>query len=300
MEEALAEFLRHLALEKNSSAHTVKSYREDLTQALEFFRSRLPSGSLEPAQLTTRLLRAYTVWLHDQGYAKATIARRIAAVRSWCRFLCRQGTLTVNPAEGLRSPRQDKKLPHFLSEDALLQLLEAPPADTPLGLRDRAILETLYSAGLRVSELTGLNISELDLDSGLATVRGKGKRERLALLGPQALAAIRRWLEGRGAVLGGRRSKGPDALFLNKNGTRLTSRSVGRLLEKYLAQAGLDPRTSPHSLRHSFATHLLDRGADIRSVQELLGHRSLGTTQIYTHVTTHRLRESYDKAHPRA
>ncbi len=297
MEEALAEFLRHLALEKNASAHTVKSYREDLTQALEFFRTR-HSGALETAQLTTRLLRAYTVWLHDQGYAKSTIARRIAAVRSWCRFLCRQGILTANPADSLRGPRQDKNLPHFLSEEALLQLLSAPPADTPLGLRDRAILETLYSAGLRVSELTGLDMAALDLDSGLVTVRGKGKRERLALLGPQALDALQRWLQARVSVAHG--GKGKDALFLNKNGTRLTSRSVGRLLEKYLAQVGLDPRTSPHSLRHSFATHLLDRGADIRSVQELLGHRSLGTTQIYTHVTTQRLRESYDKAHPRA
>ncbi len=298
MEEALAEFLRHLALEKNASAHTVKSYREDLTQALEFLRTKLPGRALDPALLTTRLLRAHTVWLHDQGYAKTTIARRIAAVRSWCRFLCRQGTLTANPADGLRGPRQDKKLPHFLGEEAVAHLLEAPPAGTPLGLRDRAIFETLYSAGLRVSELTGLDLTEVDLDSGLATVRGKGKRERLALLGPQALEAIRRWLEARGGLV--RPGKGPAALFLNKNGTRLTSRSVGRLLAKYLAQAGLDPRTSPHSLRHSFATHLLDRGADIRSVQELLGHRSLGTTQIYTHVTTSRLRDSYDKAHPRA
>jgi integrase/recombinase XerC len=299
MEEALAEYLRHLALERNASAHTVKSYREDLTQALDFFRTRV-AGALETDRLTTRLLRAYTVWLHEQGYAKSTVARRITAVRSWCRFLCRQGTLTANPADGLRGPRQDKKLPHFLSEEALQTLLAAPHADTPSGLRDRAILEVLYSAGLRVSELTGLNLSDLDLDSGLATVRGKGKRERLALLGPQALEALGRWLAARGALQRPGRSAAKDAVFLSVKGTRLTPRSVGRLLEKYLAQAGLDPRTSPHSLRHSFATHLLDRGADIRSVQELLGHRSLGTTQIYTHVTTNRLRESYDKAHPRA
>jgi integrase/recombinase XerC len=298
MHEALAEFLRHLALERNASAHTVKSYREDLTQALDFFRTRLQGRTPEPALLTARLLRAHAAWLHEQGYAKATVARRVAAVRSWCRFLCRQGTLAANPSDGVRAPRQDKKLPHFLGEDDLARLLEAPPADHPLGLRDRAILETLYSAGLRVSELTGLDLGDLDLDSGLATVRGKGKRERLALLGPQALAAVRRWLEARAALP--QAVRGRDALFLNKNGTRLTSRSVGRLLAKYLAQAGLDPRTSPHSLRHSFATHLLDRGADIRSVQELLGHRSLGTTQIYTHVTTNRLRDSYDKAHPRA
>jgi integrase/recombinase XerC len=301
LEEARAEFLSHLALEKNASAHTVKSYREDLTQALEFFRGRLPGQNLGPAQLTTRLLRAYTAWLSEQGYAKTTVARRLAALRSWCRFLCRRGVLTANPAAALRGPRQDKKLPHFLSEADLARLLEAPPAETPLGLRDRAILETLYSAGLRVSELTGLDAADVDLDSGLATVRGKGKKERLALLGPQALEALKRWLAVRDTLGGaGAARKGQAAVFLNKNGTRLTARSVGRLLEKYLARAGLDPRTSPHSLRHSFATHLLDRGADVRSVQELLGHRSLSTTQIYTHVTTHRLRDSYHKAHPRA
>jgi integrase/recombinase XerC len=299
MEEALAEFLRHLALEKNASAHTVKSYREDLTQALEFFRGRLGGNAPRPEQLSTRLLRAHLAWLHEQGYAKSTIARRLAAVRSWCRFLCRQGVLSANPAAGLRGPRQDKKLPHFVSREDMTRLLEAPPADTPLGLRDRALLETLYSAGLRVSELTGLDLADVDLDGGLATVRGKGRRERLALLGPPAVAALRRWLPERVALAGPRAERQP-ALFLNRRGTRLTSRSVGRLLEKYLAQAGLDPRTSPHTLRHSFATHLLDAGADIRSVQELLGHRSLGTTQIYTHVSTQRLRDSYHKAHPRA
>jgi integrase/recombinase XerC len=301
MEEALADFLRHLALERNASAHTVKSYREDLTQALEFFRTRLAGRAPTADQLTTRLLRAHQVWLHEQGYAKATIARRVAAVRSWCKFLCRQGTLTANPADGLRGPRQDKKLPHFLTEEGMTKLLAAPPAATPLGLRDRALLETLYSAGLRVSELTGLDLGDVDLESGLATVRGKGKRERLALLGPQALAALKEWLAVRPRLPGERRGKkAAEPLFLNKNGTRLTSRSVGRLLEKYLAQAGLDPQASPHSLRHSFATHLLDRGADIRGVQELLGHRSLANTQIYTHVTTNRLQDSYHKAHPRA
>lgn len=298
MEEALAEFLRHLAVEKNASVFTVKSYREDLNQAITFFRGRLSGKSPEPTELTTRLVRAYLAWLHEQGYAKTTIARRIAAVRSWCRFLCRQGELPANPADGLRSPRQDRKLPHFLSENDLVRLLETPPTDTPLGLRDRAILETLYSAGLRVGELTGLNLTDVDLDSGLATVRGKGKRERLALVGPQALAALRLWLAQRETVSA--RVQSQPAIYLNKHGTRLTTRSVGRLLQKYLAQAGLDPRTSPHTLRHSFATHLLDRGADIRSVQELLGHRSLANTQIYTHVTTQRLRDSYHKAHPRA
>jgi integrase/recombinase XerC len=299
MEDALAEFLRYLGLEKNASAHTVKSYREDLTQALDYFRQRFAGRALEPSLLNTRLLRAYLAWLHEQGYAKTTIARRVSAVRSWCRFMCRQGVLTVNPADGLRGPRQDKKLPHFLGIEETGKLLETPPDEGPLGKRDRAILETLYSGGLRVSELTGLNLDDLDLDAGTLMVRGKGKRERLALLGQTASTALTDWLQVRAQVLEGR-SQAQPAVFLNQRGSRLTSRSVGRLLEKYLAQAGLDPRTIPHTLRHSFATHLLDNGADIRSVQELLGHQNLNTTQIYTHVTTNRLRESYDKAHPRA
>lgn len=299
MEEAAAEFLRSLALEKNASDLTVKSYREDLTQAIEFFRTKYEGHKLKPDQITSRHLRAFTVWLSEQQYARTTIARRIAAVRTWFKFLCRQGAVATNPADGLRPPRQDKKLPHFLSETELDKLLKVPSADEPMGLRDRAILELLYSAGLRVSELTGLNLSDLDLDDGIATIRGKGKKERLAFLGSVALKALKTWLGAREGVLA-ERQKRTEAVFLNKNGTRLTSRSVGRLLEKYLAQAGLDPRTSPHTLRHSFATHLLDRGADIRSVQELLGHSSLATTQIYTHVTTQRLKDHYDKAHPRA
>ena len=297
MEEAVALFLRHLAIEKNASAHTVKSYREDLGQAIGFFRERLGEQSPPVARLSPRLFRAYLAWLHDQGYAKTTIARRLAAVRSWCRFLCRQGDLTSNPAEGLRAPRQDKKLPHFLSAGQLQELLETP-GTTALGHRDRAILETLYSAGLRVSELVGLNLEDVDLDTGVATVRGKGRRERLAMFGGKAVTALRDWLPERQTL--GPRGKAEMAIFINKNGGRLTTRSVGRLLEKYLASAGLDRRTSPHTLRHSFATHLLDNGADIRGVQELLGHRSLSTTQIYTHVTTNRLRDSYHKAHPRA
>jgi integrase/recombinase XerC len=301
MDEALADFLRYLALEKNASDLTVKSYREDLNQVVAFFRDKYAGQIVTPAHINSRHLRAFSVWLHDQGYAKSTVARRIAATRSWFRFLMRQGTISANPAEGLRGPRQDKKLPHFMAEDALGKLLNAPSPDTTLGLRDRALLETLYSAGLRVSELTGLNLDDIDLDAGVATIRGKGKKERLAFFGGPSLAALKTWLEARQVVLASNnKSNKADAVFLNQRGTRLTSRSVGRLLEKYLAEAGLDPRTSPHTLRHSFATHLLDHGADIRSVQELLGHSSIATTQIYTHVTTQRLKDSYQKAHPRA
>jgi integrase/recombinase XerC len=296
MHDLLADYLRHLALEKRASAHTVKSYREDLTQAVTYFHDHHGGTTLTPARLTTRVLRAWLAWLHTQGYAHTTIARRLAAVRSWLRFLCRRGALERNPADGLRGPRREKKLPHFLQAAEVGKLVGAPAA-TPLGVRDRALLETLYSAGLRVSELVGLNLDDLDVDGGVVTVRGKGRRERLAPLGGPAVGAINDWLGERQVLLAGRDE---PALFLNKHGRRLTTRSVARLLEKYLAQTGLDPRSSPHTLRHSFATHLLDAGADIRSVQELLGHRSLGTTQIYTHVSATRLHDSYRNAHPRA
>lgn len=300
MESAIANFLRHLGLEKNASAYTVKSYREDLTQALDYFRQKLGTADPQPTQLTTRLLRSYMAWLTERGYARTTIARRLAAVRAWCRYLCREGILTEgNPADGLRGPRQEKKLPHFLSHADIERLLAAPNPAEPLGARDQAILETLYSAGLRVSELCGLNLDDLNLAEGIVIVRGKGRRERLAMLGHKAIVALQHWLVERETLLTPQ-NKAVSAVFLNKNGGRLTVRSVGRLLEKYLAQVGLDPRTSPHTLRHSFATHLLDAGADIRGVQELLGHRNLTTTQIYTHVTTQRLQDSYHKAHPRA
>jgi integrase/recombinase XerC len=298
MDQALADFLRHLGIEKNASTYTVKSYREDLTQALTFFRER-GGAAIRPDQISTRLLRAFVAWLHEKGYARTTISRRVAAVRSWCRFLCRQGTIQKNPADGLRGPKLDRKLPHFLSRADVDRLLAAPNAENGLGFRDRAILETLYSAGLRVSELVNLELGDLDLGDGVAKVRGKGRRERLALIGNAARKAIAEWLEARAVLLEGigRRS---EAVFLNKNGSRLSTRSVGRLLVKYLHKTGLDPRTTPHTLRHTFATHMLDAGADIRGVQELLGHKNLTTTQIYTHVSTQRLQDSYRKAHPRA
>ncbi len=299
LEAKLAEFLQHLGLEMNSSAQTVKSYREDLSQTLGFLRELTKRPNLDARDWNTRTLRAFLAWLHEQGYAKATIARRLAATRTFGKFLCRDGTLTTNPGESLRTPRQDKKLPHFLTVEQMQKLLATPSCNLVYGRRDRAILEALYSAGLRVSEVVGLNLLDLDLKDGVMVVRGKGKKERIALLGDEAKHSIQVWLPERQRLLAGVGKESP-AVFLNKSGGRLTTRSVGRLLEKYLALAGLDPRTSPHTLRHSFATHLLDAGADIRGVQELLGHKSLATTQVYTHVTTKRLQESYLKAHPRA
>ncbi len=299
LERGLAEFLTHLGLEKNASPQTVKSYREDLTQALQFVREHTGQSVLQAPQWNTRSLRAFVVWLHEQKYAKTTVARRLAAVRAFGKFLCRQGVLQINPALALRGPRLDKKLPHFLTLEQVEALLNAPTGFDPLARRDHAILEVLYSAGLRVSELVGLNTEDATLPDGVLVVRGKGKKERLALLGPHAIRALQVWLADREALLA-QHGLQSEAVFLNKTATRLTTRSVGRLLEKYLERAGLDPRTTPHTLRHSFATHLLDNGADIRGVQELLGHKSLNTTQVYTHISTKRLQESYDKAHPRA
>lgn len=298
MSNPLADYLRHLGVEKNASAHTVKSYREDLTRAAAWLAEQT-GGTFRPDRVAARHVRAYLAWLHEQGFARTTVARRLASLRSWFNWLCREGALSQNPAAGLRGPRQEKKLPHFLTAKDLDALLNAPSADEA-GRRDRAILETIYSGGLRVSELIGLNLPDIDADEGVLRVRGKGKRERIAMLGPPALAALNEWFAVRRAWLSAAGKPDTPAVFLNRRGTRLTTRSVGRLLDKYLKQTGLDPRTSPHTLRHSFATHLLDNGADIRSVQELLGHRNLTTTQVYTHVSTQRLHDAYRAAHPRA
>jgi integrase/recombinase XerC len=299
LERAFAEFLTHLGIEKNASVQTVKSYREDIAQALNFVREQTKKPQVDAADWNTRGLRAFMAWLGEQGYSRATVARRLAAVRTFGKFLCRQGVLIANPAEALRGPRQAKTLPHFLTLEDVQRLLATPSTRDWAGRRDKAILETLYSAGLRVSELCGLNLADLDLAEGVAVVRGKGRKERLALLGDEAQTAVKSWYADRRDILS-KAGKQSDALFLNNKGGRLTTRSVGRLLEKHLLAAGLDPRTTPHTLRHSFATHLLDNGADIRGVQELLGHKALTTTQVYTHVTPKRMEESYRAAHPRA
>ena len=293
MRQTVARFLRYLQVERNCSELTIKSYREDLEILIEYLVD--VGHSLRPDAVTPLDLRRYVAALHDAGYAKTSISRRLACMRSFFKFAQREGICQSNPAKPLRNPRRERKLPHFLTGKEIGKLLLAPPAKEAMGLRDRAILETLYSAGLRVSELVGIDVEDLDLEDGLVRVRGKGKRERLAPLGSHAIKAVKRWLKVREP---NRKTKG--ALFLNKFGGRLTTRSVARMLDKYLKLTGLDLRTSPHTLRHSFATHLLDRGADIRSVQELLGHKSLVTTQIYTHVSTAGLRKVYERAHPRA
>jgi integrase/recombinase XerC len=298
MQREIAQFLRYLSVERNASEHTLKGYREDLMALADYLAD--DSGHVAPPEsITTTELRGFVAALGDAGYAKTSIARRMASVRSFFRFGQREGWIESNPAAAIRNPRKSRKLPNFLTTDEIGRLFEAPNVRSALGLRDRAILETLYSAGLRVSELVGMCDGDLDLNQGIVRVRGKGRRERLAPVGSYASEALRAWLAKR--RLSPREPVGPLApVFVNKLGTRLTTRSVGRLLEKYINLTGLDGRTSPHTLRHSFATHLLDRGADIRSVQELLGHKSLVTTQIYTHVSTTKLRSAYEKAHPRA
>ena len=299
MNAAIARFLRYLATERNASELTVKAYREDLIGCAEWFSATVGKVP-HPQDLSPRDMRSFQAALSEAGYAKSTIARKLASLRSFFKFSMREGICTSNPAEPLRNPRKGRHLPHVLDTNEIGRLLEAPPVDEAAGLRDRAILETIYSAGLRVSELVGLQDGDLDFESGVLRVRGKGRKERLSPLGSFAIKAIEIYAARR------TRSKRSDNLgrqapvFVNRFGNLLTTRSVGRMLQKHLATAELDARTSPHTLRHSFATHLLDGGADIRSVQELLGHQSLTTTQIYTHVSTESLKAVYETAHPRA
>lgn len=293
--EPIDRFLRFMAAEKAASPLTLKSYREDLLQLDEFLRS---AGCSTPGAATTMVLRRFAAGLHAAGYAASTVARKLASMRSFYTFGQREGWVRTNPAKPLRGPRRPRKLPRFLTGDEIARLLAAPRPADPGAARDRAILEVMYSSGCRVRELVGLDDGDLDLRNATVRIRGKGRRERLGIVGSHARTALRHWLDSRPQTATTRGSARP--LFTNKFGRRLSVRGVARLLEKHLATAGLSGKASPHTLRHSFATHLLDAGADIRSVQELLGHKSLVTTQIYTHVTTSRLLDAFDKAHPRA
>lgn len=294
---AIDRFLKYQAAERGGSPLTIKSYREDLLQLEEFL---LSAGCRSPGDASSVILRRFAAGLHAAGYASSTVARKLASMRSFFAFGHREGWVRSNPAKPLRSPRRSRKLPSFLTSDEIGRLLGAPQPTDAAGFRDRAILEVMYSSGVRVQELVNLNDTDLDLRGGTIRVRGKGRRERLGIVGSHAQSALRAWLAARPKAPGAPGARGLQPLFTNKFGTRLSVRGVARLLEKHLATAGLAGRASPHTLRHSFATHLLDAGADIRSVQELLGHKSLVTTQIYTHVTTARLLEAFDRAHPRA
>lgn len=329
------QFLAYLTDERHFSPYTARCYGADLRQYAEFLaeeqgitpneeheRRALASpaepasnghvaGTIRPKTVTgimreagAEAIRHYLAHLAEQSYSAATMARKIATLRSFYKWANKRGYTETNPMTMIRTPRQAKRLPKAITVEQVEQLLAAPDDREVLGARDRAMLETLYSTGIRVSELVDLNFEDLDEPGEALRIRGKGKKERLVPLGSHALASIRHY---RDILLGDERFTPNGAadrigrpLFINKHGGRLSSRSVRRKLDKYLRQVGLDPTISPHTLRHSFATHLLDNGADLRSVQELLGHQSLSTTQAYTHLTTQRMRAAYDKAHPRA
>jgi len=285
-------FVRFLEIEKNASGHTIVNYKVDLKGFADF------AGDVDIGKIDYLLLRRYLAHLKSVQYDKRTIARRLACLRSFFKFLCRDGYLKTNPVAGLATPKLDKKLPFFLDENQAARFLDVPvDHKDAMSLRDKAILETLYSTGMRVSELVGMGIQDVDFIGGVAKVRGKGKKERLLPIGDTALRSIKEYLDRRSMD---ERARNKSALFLNKSGARLSSGSVRSTIDKYIHSASIRENISPHTLRHSFATHLLDRGADLRSVQELLGHANLSTTQIYTHVTTDRLKSVYDKAHPRA
>ena len=301
LRKPIEEFLQYLMVEKNASEMTLKSYSEDLEGWLEYSLDLRDGDLPAPDKITTPELRGYLAAMTLQ-YAKTTISRRLASLRSFFRFCQRQGLVTDNPATPLRNPRIGRSLPFFFTTDEIKRLLDAPNEKKWAGLRDRALLEVTYSAGLRVSELTGLNLGDLLLDDGLIRVRGKGKKERFGFLGSYAAESLMKWLNIRPQIAK-RLKKKPAAdppVFLNPQGDRITTRSVARMLDKYLAATGLNSKASPHSLRHSFATHLLNQGADIRAIQELLGHKSLMTTQIYTHINVAMMKEAYLKAHPRS
>ena len=298
MRKAIDRFLQYLAVERNSSDLTIKSYREDLEMLVYFLT--FDDGTLPaPKDVTSQDLRQYVAAMSEAQYARSSISRRLATLRSFYRFCQRQGYTDSNPAKPLRNPRKQQSLPHFLSKDEIAKLISAPDITTPMGQRDQAIFETMYSAGLRVSELVGINDADLHLDEGLIRVRGKGRKERFAPMGSYAVTAIDSWLKVRSLAKNDHKTDAA-AVFVNRFGRRISTRSIGRILQKYIQLTGLDSRTSPHTLRHSFATHLLDSGAEIRSVQELLGHKSLVTTQIYTHLTTAKLKDVYEKSHPLA
>lgn len=289
MEKYIEKFIRYMEIEKNYSGHTILNYKLDLQD----FNKFLAGTALEKVDYLT--LRKYLAVLKEKGLGPRSVGRRLSALRSFFRFLSREGYIKTNPILMLSSPKLDKHLPSFMTEDEVYRLIESAFAKNEkdlLGLRDRAILEVFYSSGLRISELVGLNLEDVDFISGIVKIRGKGKKERIVPIGEAALTVIRKYLD--------KRKKQVDAVFLNKNNRRITTRGIRDIVVKYLRVAGIKPGVSAHTFRHSFATHLLNRGADLRTVQELLGHANLSTTQIYTHLTTEKLKSVYDKAHPHA
>jgi tyrosine recombinase XerC len=316
------EFIDYLRAERHFSSHTSRCYAADLHQFCGFLGDRAPGGdelagpagngnTASVAQMSradvdrallgvdTDFVRVFMSHLRDKNYCKSTVARKLATLRSFYKFLVRRGHLSDNPVASIRTPKQDKRLPKCLEIEDIEKLFSNCDTTTLLGARDRAILEMLYSTGMRVSELVALNVADVDLGQSVVGVRGKGKKQRVIPIGPGAVRALIHFLDLRRTAPNSAKAD-PEALFINKHGQRLSTRSVRRKLDKYLLEAGLDMSVSPHTLRHSFATHMLRQGADLRSVQEMLGHQSLSTTQIYTHLTGATVKDSYDKSHPRA
>ena len=301
----IQQFVHYLALERNASPHTCRCYRKDLEGFEDFLKSSgmylNPAGDVQIEKVDRMAIRKYMSFLHRKN-KKSSIARKISTLRSFFKYLIREQVIPSNPAKSVSSPKVEKTLPTTLTVDEAFRLMESPRSipekssemSKQNGVRDRAILELLYSSGLRVSELVGLNLNQLDSDLGIVRVMGKGRKERIVPVGVKAIDALKAYLEGRGGLTG----DGP--IFINHTGGRLTARTVGRLIKKYARHSGIFRKVSPHSLRHTFATHLLDAGADIREIQEMLGHSSLSTTQRYTHVSMGKLMEVYDKAHPRS
>jgi integrase/recombinase XerC len=292
------QFIDYMSLERGASPHTCRAYRKDLELFAAFLAEKgLPTDVGVIDHLTIRL---YLGHLYQEKQVKRTsVVRKLATLRTFFRYLKREGIVEKNPAKMVATPKGGKELPHALTVDEAFRLLTAPDNATPLGRRDHAILELLYSSGLRVGELTALNLHDLDLGGGMVRVMGKGGKERIVPIGSKATEALGTYLVRREELMKGGRSASPY-LFLNNRGGRLTARSVARIIKKYLPLGGIVMETSPHTFRHSFATHLLDAGADLRGIQELLGHASLSTTQRYTHVSSAKLMEVYDRTHPRA
>ncbi|HWI40995.1 MAG TPA: tyrosine recombinase XerC [Verrucomicrobiae bacterium] len=290
MEGAAAAFCRYLETEKNVSPHTLRAYGSDLQQFGAFLKKE---GTTAPSAVDRLAVRRYLALLHRQN-AKSSIGRKLAALRTFFTWLVRIGACPANPAKLVSSPKREKKLPFHLNVDEATALVEGPQEESLLSMRDRAVLETLYSCGIRVSELTGMQVGDVDLSQMTVRVMGKGGKERVVPIGRHAASAVEAYLRERG-------EPPPDTpLILNARGGRLTPRSVARIVDRYILRLAAMKKVSPHTLRHSFATHLLEAGADLRAIQELLGHASLSTTQKYTHLTIDRLMEVYDKAHPRA
>jgi tyrosine recombinase XerC len=298
-EKEIKGFIQHIEREKNFSENTVTSYRNDLSDFGKFLKERNLQGN-PLNQIDRPLLRDFLVFLKRKRLKEATIAHKVFVLRSFFKYLLRKRKIFSDPASFLSSPRKKKSLPAFLTLSQMEGLLKLPIKESFWGLRDLAILELFYSTGMRLSELANLDLSSVDFQGEVVRVLGKGKKERIIPVGREALEVLKNYLNLRKFAFKGKSKMNGEMIFLNRSGKRLSARSIGRIVKKYAVQISEDQKTSPHTLRHTFATHLLDQGADLLAVKELLGHESLSTTQIYTHVTTERLKKVYKKAHPRA